>query len=104
MPCRGPRPADRIPRSAGPSASEPTQDGDRAHDPAAAEIVGERQLHVAHLVGCLTAELANQLVDLRAAGRAHRMALRDEATRRIHRDLAIERRRALLDRAPALAL
>src|SRR5207247_217377 len=101
-----PRAARPLSRSASPlndlAPSEHDDAGDRAR---AAHVVREAELRVLHLAAAgLAAQLRHALVDHAYAARPDRVAERLEPAARIHRDVALERRAALLDQLPALAL
>src|SRR5438067_473307 len=70
----------------------------------AAQVVGKADLRALHLPRAgLAAELCRELVDHAHAGRAHRVAVRLEPARGIHRLLAAEIGAPLLDEPAALA-
>src|SRR5204863_6418177 len=70
----------------------------------AAQVVGEADLRALHLPRArLAAELRRELVDHAHAGRPHRVAVRLEPARGIHRLLAAEVGPPLLDEPAALA-
>src|SRR5439155_4957196 len=64
------------------------EDVDGAGDSRAAEIVGQPDGGVLHLVGVLSAQLQRSLVELAHAGRAHRMPLGEQAAAGVDGDLA----------------
>src|SRR5437879_12192956 len=92
----------------GPSAaraSAPSEHDDAGHRARAAHVVREAELRVLHLAAAgLAAELRHALVDHAHAARPDRVAERLEPAARVHREVPLERRAALLDQLPALAL
>src|SRR5438093_11589066 len=92
-------------RAVGLPRSAPSQHHDAGDGAGTAHVVREAELRVLHLAAAgLAAELRHALVDHAYAARPDRVAERLEPSTRVHRDVTLERRAALLDQLPALAL
>src|SRR5437773_5640836 len=91
--------------AAGLPRSAPSQHHDAGDGAGTAHVVREAELRVLHLAAAgLAAELRHALVDHAHAARPDRMPEGLEPAARVHREVALERRAALLDELPALAL
>src|SRR2546427_5746432 len=92
-------------RAVGLPRSAPSQHHDAGDGAGTAHVVREAELRVLHLAAAgLAAELRHALVDHAHAARPDRMPEGLEPAARVHREVALERRAALLDELPALAL